>query len=392
MEGPRACSPEEFKETMALLNSIFRAGTDQELETDYPLIFTPPKLKYMRIVKVDGKVVAHVPVAPRPVAANGDRFTIGVISPTGAHPEYRHQGHGTRCLRDCIRIMNANDWPVSVLWTREATFPFYQNSGFEAVGPQARGYLLRPNDHRLFRRGSLDITLYNSRNPAHLDAVIDMHDREPLRIARTRGEYEQLLTLPKMTTLLAVDGGRPVAYLILTRATNKPGFVEGGGDPDALEALFNQALLLRAQGDAAFAVVPLGATPFGDVLEARKPGESVLDTEADIGFQMMRVNSLYGLMSKITNHIRARADGLDGGVCIVCADDGEAVTIRIRGADVEVSSERSGEPIELTRRQLAKLIFGPHPAADPIEIRGQAGEILDAIFPYYFPVWELDHS
>lgn len=377
---------------MALLDSIFRAGTDQELETDYPLIFTPSKLKYMRIVKVDGRVVAHVPVAPREVAANSDRFTIGVISPTGAHPEYRHQGHGTRCLRDCIRIMNANDWPVSVLWTREATFPFYQNSGFEAVGPQARGYLLRPNDHHLFRRGSLDITLYNSRNPAHLDAVIDMHDREPLRILRTRREYEQLLTLPKMTTLLAVDGGRLVAYLILTRATNKPGFVEGGGDPDALEALFNQALLLRAQEDAAFAVSPLGHTPFGGVLEARKPGESVLDTEADIGFQMMRVNSLYGLMSKITNHIRARANGLEGGVCIVCADDGEAVTIRIQGADVKVSSERSGEPIELTRRQLAKLIFGPHPAADPIEIKGQAGEILDAIFPYYFPVWELDHS
>ena len=377
---------------MALLDSIFRAGTDQELETDYPLIFTLSKLKYMRIVKVDGKVVAHVPVAPREVAANSDRFTIGVISPTGAHPEYRHQGHGTRCLRDCIRIMNANDWPVSVLWTREATFPFYQNSGFEAVGPQARGYLLRPNDHHLFRRGSLDITLYNSRNPAHLDAVIDMHDREPLRILRTHREYEQLLTLPKMTTLLAVDGGRPVAYLVLTRATNKPGFVEGGGDPDALEALFNQALLLRAQEDAAFAVAPLGHTPFGDVLEARKPGESVLDTEADIGFQMMRVNSLYGLMSKITNHIRARANGMEGGVCIVCADDGEAVTIRIQGADVEVSSERSGEPIELTRRQLAKLIFGPHPATDPIEIMGQAGEILDAIFPYYFPVWELDHS
>ncbi len=377
---------------MALLNSIFRAGTDQKLETDYPLIFTPPKLKYMRIVKVDGKVVAHVPVAPREVAANGDRFTIGVISPTGTHPEYRRQGHGTRCLRDCLRIMNANDWPVSVLWTREATFPFYQNSGFEAVGPQARGYLLQPDEHRLFRRGTFDITLYNSSNSTHLDAVIDMHDREPLRIVRTRSEYERLLTLPKMTTLLAIDDGQPAAYLTLTRATNKPGFVEGGGNPDALEALFNQALLLRAPGDAAFAVAPLGPNPFGDVLEARKPGTAVLDTEADIGFQMMRVNSLHSLMSKITNHIRARAVGLSGDVCIVCVDDGQAVTIRIRGADVDVSSERSGKPIELTRRQLTKLIFGPHPAADPIKVGGQAGEILNAIFPYYFPVWELDHS
>lgn len=392
MEGPRACRPEDFEETMALLNSIFRPGSDQRLETDYPLIFRESRLEYMRIVKEDGRVVAHVPVAPREVIANGDRMTIGVISPTGTHPDYRHRGHGTRCLRDCLRIMNENDWPVSVLWTREATFPFYQNSGFEAVGPQARGYLLHPHDHGLFRRGAHDVSLYNPHNPAHLDAVIGIHDSELMRIGRTRAEYERLLTLPKMVTLLAWDVGRVVAYLVLTRATNKPGFVEGGGDADALEALFNQSLLLRGANDPAHAVVPLHPTVFGDVLEARKPGMAVLDTEADIGFQMVRVNSLRSLMRKITGHLRARSANLEGTVCLVCTDDGEAVTIRLRNGEVEVSPERSSEPVGLTRRQLTKLIFGTHPAADPIKADGEAGELLDTIFPYYFPVWELDHS
>ena len=62
MEGPRACTAEDFEETMALLNSIFRAGSDQRLQTDYPLIFRPSRFEYMRIIKEDGKVVAHVPV------------------------------------------------------------------------------------------------------------------------------------------------------------------------------------------------------------------------------------------------------------------------------------------------------------------------------------------
>ena len=94
-----------------------------------------------------------------------------------------------------------------------------------------------------------------------------------------------------MSTLLALDNGRIVAYLMLARGRNKPGFVEGGGDAGALEALYHQALVLGTAGDSAFAVVPLTPTTFGDVLEARKPGTSVLDTESDIGFQMMRVNS-----------------------------------------------------------------------------------------------------
>ena len=196
-----------------------------------------------------------------------------------------------------------------------------------------------------------------------------------------------------MSTLLAHENGRIVAYLLLTRGRNKPGFVEGGGDAGALEALYHQALLLRGNDDSAHAVVPLNPTPFGDVLEARKPGTSVLDTESDVGFQMMRVNSLPSLISKITGHLRERsAEGVEGTVCLVCKDDGEAVTITLRNGDAVVSPKRSGEAVELTRRQLTKLIFGPHPAADPITADGEAGEVLDAILPFYFPVWELDHS
>ena len=58
----------------------------------------------------------------------------------------------------------------------------------------------------------------------------------------------------------------------------------------------------------------------GDVLEARKPGTSVLDTESDVGFQMMRVNSLPSLISKITGHLRERsAEGVEGDGSVSCA-------------------------------------------------------------------------
>ena len=254
MDGPMACGESELDETISLINSIFRAGTDQDIRSDYPLVFNASARKYMRIVRVDGRVVSHVPVAPREVVADGDRFITAVISPTATHPDYRHRGYATLCLRDCVRIMEEKGWPVSVLWTREATFPFYQNSGWEAVGPQAWAYTLRPQEHTLFQAGAYDIVAYNPANTRHLDAVIRLHDSEPHRIARSREEYRALLELPKMSTFLAMTGEDVAAYLIAGRATNKPGLIEGGGDGGGLEALVRHALLVwcsdaTTQGD-----------------------------------------------------------------------------------------------------------------------------------------------
>ena len=59
------------------------------------------------------------------------------------------------------------------------------------------------------------------------------------------------------------------------------------------------------------------------------------------------------------------------------------------GTDQDI---RTDYPLVLTRRELAQLIFGPHPAAKPVECSGVTGEILRTIFPFYVPIWELDHS
>jgi hypothetical protein len=79
-------------------------------------------------------------------------------------------------------------------------------------------------------------------------------------------------------------------------------------------------------------------------------------------------------------------------VCLACKESGERVTMKFRAGAVGLSDDEAAEPVILTRRELARLIFGPNPAAKAIELPGQAGAILRHVFPYYFPVWELDHS
>ena len=391
MDGPRACREEEFDAVIDLINHTFRAGSDQNIRTDYPLIFNLSKLEYMRILKVDGVVVSHVPVAPRQVIARDDTFTIGIISPTITHPEYRKRGYATLCLRDCIRIMEENNWPVSVLWTQEATFPFYHHSGWEAVGCQGWTYGLEPGDQALFEAGSFEILPYDPDNARHLDAIIQIHDAEPYRIARSHAEYQALFALPKTSTLLAMHRGEVAAYLTVSAATNKPGLIEAGGHPAGLEVLLNRVLSARDQEIQALA--HLTPSVLDQLVEAKKPGTRRPIEEADgVGFQMLRINNLELLLRQIEPYLREKSMGLHGDVCLVCSDTDQVLTLEFRSGEVGFSAARSAAPVVLSRRQLTQLIFGSHPDLEPLELGGDTGEILQQVFPYYFPIWELDHS
>ena len=393
IDGPRACQASEFEEVIALINQVFRAGTNQDIRTDYPLVFNRSKMEYMRILKVDGVVVAHVPVWLREAVVGDDRLRIGIISPTVTHPDYRRRGYATLCLQDCIRIMEEEGSPVSVLWTLEATFPFYQQSGWEAVGSQGWLYQLRPEEHELFESGPFGIVQYDPRNADSFNAMMNFHNAEPHRIARSIEEYRALFSLPQTMTFLAMNGGEMVAYLMFGEGVNKPGLIEGGGDVEGLETLVRHVLLERAADSEIQVLLPLIPSSLGQLIEEKKPGSGRPIEEAKgVGYQMMRVNSLEKLLRQIENHIRSRSAGLRGEVCLVCRETDEAVTLKFCDGDVDLSTERSAETVVLTRRQLTQLIFGAHPAAKPVECSGVTGEILQTIFPFYVPIWELDHS
>lgn len=393
IDGPRACRASEFEEVIALINQVFRAGTDQDIRTDYPLVFNHSKMEYMRILKVDGMVVAHVPVWQREAVIGDDRLRIGIISPTVTHPDYRRRGYATRCLRDCIRIMEEEGSPVSVLWTLEATFPFYQQSGWEAVGSQGWLYQLPPEEHVLFERGPFDIVQYDPAHPDLLQAMIKFHDAEPHRIARSSEEYRALFSLPQTTTFLAMSGGKVVAYLMFGEGVNKPGLIEGGGEIVGLETLVRHVLLER-QDDAEIQVLlPLVPSNLGQLIEGKKSGSGhPIEAAKGVGYQMMRVNRLEKLLRQIEHHLRSKSAGLHGEACLVCRETDEAVTLKFHDGDVDLSTERLTDPVVLTRRQLTQLIFGAHPTAQPVKCSGLTGEILKTIFPFYVPIWELDHS
>jgi len=391
MDGPRACREDEFGEAIALINSVFRAESDQDISADYPLVFNKAALEYMRIVRVDGRIVAHVPVAPRGVRVGGDGFMAAIISPTLSHPDYRHRGYATACLRDCVRIMEEREWPISVLWTQVETFPFYQNSGWEAMSPQGYGYGLVSGDAERLEDGAFDIVSYDSGNGEHLEAIGRFHDAEPNRIVRAREDLAALLALPKLIVHLAVRGGVIAGYVAVGEAMNKVGLLEAGGDLKAIGALVRDRLARLAPEDTLQVQTPLSPTPLGRFMESIENDDrhSIEDT-ALAGYQMVRINSLSGLLQGMEEHLRVRSKRVRATFGLDCSDSGEAVTISLDDGDVEIKAERSPNSLSLSRRQLAALIFGRHVSVEAPPV--PESHILHRLFPFYFPVPALDRS
>jgi len=394
VEGPRACRASEYDETVALINEIFRKDTGQDYSTDYPLVVGRSRLEFMRVVKTDGKVVAHVALSPpRQVVALDDRFTIGIISATVTHPDYRRRGFATRCLQDCIRLADAEGWALTVLWTGVQNFSFYRRSDYEPVASQGWMYRLGAEDAGLFRAGPYRVVPLDPSDTRHLAAVMRIHDAEPYRVARSPEEYRVLFSLPRIPTFLATAGSEVSAYLTFGEGMNKPGIIEAGGTPEALETLVGHVLEARAGPGPTQALVPLTPTALGALLEERLPERRrpVEEVQA-VGHQMVRVHSLKAVLHGIRNHLRRASAGLHGKVCLACEESGEAVTLRFRDGQVDLSDRPEGERMVLSRRELARLIFGAHTDTEPVRCGGPAGRVLERVFPYYFPIWELDHA
>ena len=392
MDGPRACTVSDVESSLELINKVFREGTDQDAQTDYPLVYDSSMLEFRRIIKIDNKVVSHVPVAPRLVLRNGDQLMSGLISATVTHSDYRKQGLGTLCLEDCIQIMNQRNWPTSILWTMEATFPFYQNSGWEAVGSQGFVYKLTEQDSTLFNKTShFKIIEYDKHNNDHMNAIMQIHDAEPIRISRSITDYQTLFNLPKSKTIIAVDDGELVAYLTFGWSTNKPGIIESGGLTEGIETLIKHFLENEIPDENTQALVPLHKTTMGELLNSKKPKGRLPIEEADgMGYQMNRINNMEVLLKSMSKYFQIKSIKLNTSFSISLKETNETIGVSLNNGKVQISTRKQSRHINLNRRNLVQLIFGSHPNIPQIDIDHDTKKIFDAIFPYHFTIWPLD--
>jgi hypothetical protein len=259
------------------------------------------------------------------------------------------------------------------------------------MSSQGYGYRLGRSDASRFEGESYDIFPHDRANGEHLEAIGRLHDAETHRIARPRADLAALLSLPKVTVLLAARQGEIAGYLVHGKGMNKVGLLEGGGDSAAIGALIREMLSSLGPEDTLQVQAPLSPSPLGRLMASVMRDDRLSIEEAALaGYQMIRINSLEGLLRGMTGYLQEHSQGLKGAVGLKCTDSGEAVTISLDDGDVDITAKRSDDSLELSRRQLAALIFGHHDSVEPPPV--PSGTILDRLFPFYFPVWALDRS
>lgn len=383
IDGPLACTAMDLGPMLAMVNSIFRPDGGQSLFTDYPLVYREANLGNAHLIRSHGEVVSIVPFIVWPVVHEGCRFRIGVISPTATHPDHRHRGYGLRCLRSCLARMEKQDVDLSVLWTQVKTFTFYNHAGYQGVRDQGYTFPCSRTDAAMFHHYGEQVVVYDPASQRYLKQIMQMHEGEPFGFERDVDQTATLLSLPKLSTLVAIRDGSPTAYLCISRSTNKPGIIEAGGTVEGVETLVHRALATLDDDQSILVHTSLCDTALSSVMH-RIGG----DRRGGSGENMMlRINDAVGFCRKIAPWFERCNSGQDRAFSVGLTDAGQTVCFEVSGDKLKIGIERRTLHLKMTRMEFASAVFGAHPAR-PFE----APPPLDQIFPFYFPIGVLDRS
>jgi len=220
-----------------LLDDVFRRSRgvfDQSQLTDFPLIFRPENLRNNRLIVEEGRAVSHAALWPRELVCDGRRFKVAIVASVATDPKFRHRGYATTLMGSLQQQLQSYD--CAILWT---TVPgFYLKLGWQLVTPRgAMTELTRTIGGRI-SAGPYECVPFDVHR--HLDAVLELYDRNPIRLSRNRSEAEQLFSLPKVSVWVASRDGRVVAYVCHAQAVNKQGITEYGGELPGIVSLLRR--------------------------------------------------------------------------------------------------------------------------------------------------------
>ena len=387
MEEARAVRPEELGQALTLVNKVFRTGVDQDMSTDYPLVFAPGNLENLRVVSEGDRIFSHAAMARRELREHGCALPITMICAVATDPERRRRGAASRIMEDTVEAMAARGDAFGLLWTGPAR-DFYRRLGWEVVGSNGWAYQVEPQVAGRFEQ-PLPVRAFQPE--ADLERIIEIHEAQPRRLTRSPAQYRTLLGLPKSEVWVAEEKGRVEGYLVVARAYNKSGVTEWGGTSAALSSLLARVLPEPA-GERMQVFVPLPDNPMTELLAGGGCRTRIPMEVADgCGLKMVRILSLGNLLKQLSPCLRSRLAGCSGQVSLSVQETGERVDLRWDGTNLEIGEGRGSGAQELSLRQAARLVFGPDKPSQILDLPPEAARGLDRAFPFDFHIRMLDY-
>ena len=348
----RRGTPEDFGLVMERVLASFREHnpTHGRFEDMYPDSVTPESMSQWHLAEVDGEIAAGIQLVPRSFVCAGTVRLPGMgLGNVFCYPPFRGRGLMSHLLRCCIADMEENGIGVCLLGGDRTR---YGNFGWEYAGSD-RSLTLSARvgrfDQDRPRVSAMDLRAWNGEE-TDVVTMLRAYSELPYRTERTALEFGRVVRRPGQVVWLCERGEEGFAYVSVRGSS----ILEYAGDAAALEVLVTYLL---QNGTWRVSLPPV---------EGQGPLEKLLLTRAQhYGVQptgMIRLISLKVVLTAYLPLLRYRLQGWEGELVLRAKDNGESVGIVSEGGGLEVRDAAADAPaIELSRRELAQLFFGPFP-------------------------------
>ena len=238
-EGPQTVSPENFDQTVVMVDRCFRPN-EGSMGTQYPLLFRRDALEQLRMFTAAGQPASFVGTIISDLAVFGCSLRVACIGSVCTAPEHRGHGLASRLVLDSADRAAAQGAAVMLISGGRG---MYLRLG-AARGGRWRRYELAADQ---LPRGGEEITI-EAVSGATIDQALRLYETEPVRFRRSRDEF---------ATQLACEWtlDRPGHGYLVRRSSRLLGFV-ATHDASSKEARILGISELAGSREAIFAALP----------------------------------------------------------------------------------------------------------------------------------------
>lgn len=363
-DGPRACGLYDLAPLLDNANFVMRVAAttpgmpvrSPTIGLDWAHVYNHENLDNLRLIAYNGRVVSSVGIFPGETRTPLGTISVGGINCFATHPDYRRRGLGQAVLLDAHEKMRANGHHIGLLTT--TIEDYYRRLGWEYGGWRLEFVLDRGNIGFLPELDD-DIEVTEDWRSYAAD-LKKLHDREPMAASRSQRLFESLFER-KLDRVFVAKKREVIAYLGVRDNVVR----EYGGD---------------AEVSAALARVAFGEIDdLGVSASTYTPGE-----DPTFDMTVTTTQSSVGLSDILTERGIPKSMRLIGMILIIDAP-GLLRALNLSEVLIERRADgwslcRGSRTLEVTERELVKLVFGPERFPD----------FAPDLFPIEFSQWPLD--
>jgi len=378
IQGPMRALPSDADSVVELANECFPNDRDAGgMLARWPHALS--QLENRFVMKDDNKVVSHVGYTDQTILVEGKEIKVAGITAVSTYPAYRGKSFMTQLLNCCISAMTEEGYAFSDLGGDRQR---YNHFGWENAGREWHFYITQRSLMDTSTSVGLTVTPYQA-SSEEIDAIIAIHDREPLRMKRTRELYKILLGRMGKQVWLASGNNGIEAYAVSDPSDKHQHIIEFGGSSEGIRAIFQH--FIKTLENESLNIHSPWVHSLNHTLFSVSSGWSVGCP------RMLKILDLEATLRGFANQLRNRYCELgfnDRRSIVLCVEGvGKQVEVVFSSEEVIVSKTyQRSKALMLSEHEMVRFIFGPASPGVTAELPSDM-RFLNAILPVDFYLW-----